>query len=735
MLLGRPGELVTREEIQQELWPSGTFVDFENGLNSAVNRLRDALGDSAEEPKFIETIPRRGYRFLAPVERVNGNVTPIVEAKPEPRLRRSERWFWATAFSVIAVVALTSSLAWRFYYSPKKTLNFGARDWVLISSFENRTGNPVLDGTVEYALEREVGNSQFVNVVSRERVGDALKLMRKPLETKIDAALGREICLRDGGIRALLTGRVEKLGTTYVLSTEVVNPANGVAVASLSEEDPADSQMATSVRRLSNRVRETLGEKASQIQQSNERLEKVTTPSLHALQLYTQAEQLMHSGEGQTAAAGLLKQALAEDPNFASAHLLLAYTYGNREGSCDSPKCSSQMHENARLEFERAFDLANATSDRERFFILASYYEAVKKDKPKAIEAYEALLRLYPDHFWAANNLVQTYLDVGQWDDAWRLSVHPADLRPDDLNWNEVAACGKYLAKDPNGAKPYMERARAVAAADPKGPALDDFVELLPIFYSWSKGDVSQAHEKLTQLARAEKGINPGSIAQFFWALGELAEADQLHQDNPFGLGMGAYIKGDLQAAKKTFRDADYPTYCGGCTMATVMARSGLWNRVEGSARKGPADSPGVEILKGEHALSLGRTKEGINLLEKAIDATHNFPNGAFFLGSETLARTYEKQGNPISALRVLQQASDAKGKAYTCFYGGGMTGAYWLRDELQLADLYRKMGRVPEAVKVEDELRKMLIYADTDHPILRELQKRNFVNTAVSSK
>jgi TolB-like protein/DNA-binding winged helix-turn-helix (wHTH) protein/Tfp pilus assembly protein PilF len=64
MLLARPGELVTREEIRQRLWPSGTFVDFDNGLNAAVNRLREALGDSAEHPKFIETLPRRGYRFI-----------------------------------------------------------------------------------------------------------------------------------------------------------------------------------------------------------------------------------------------------------------------------------------------------------------------------------------------------------------------------------------------------------------------------------------------------------------------------------------------------------------------------------------------------------------------------------------------------------------------------------------------------------------------------------------------
>ena len=70
MLLERPGEVLTREEISRELWPDGTFVDYEHGVNSAVNRLRDALGDKASNPRFVETLARRGYRFLAPVERI-----------------------------------------------------------------------------------------------------------------------------------------------------------------------------------------------------------------------------------------------------------------------------------------------------------------------------------------------------------------------------------------------------------------------------------------------------------------------------------------------------------------------------------------------------------------------------------------------------------------------------------------------------------------------------------------
>lgn len=72
LLLGRAGQLLTREEIARELWPDGTFVDYEHGMNSAVNRIREALGDTASSPRFVETLARRGYRFVAPVERIGG---------------------------------------------------------------------------------------------------------------------------------------------------------------------------------------------------------------------------------------------------------------------------------------------------------------------------------------------------------------------------------------------------------------------------------------------------------------------------------------------------------------------------------------------------------------------------------------------------------------------------------------------------------------------------------------
>src|SRR6201997_855901 len=80
VLLGRPGEVVTRDELRSQIWSADTFVDFDNSLNTAINKLREALGDSADSPRFIETLPRRGYRFIAPVAGDDGKAPVTVGA-------------------------------------------------------------------------------------------------------------------------------------------------------------------------------------------------------------------------------------------------------------------------------------------------------------------------------------------------------------------------------------------------------------------------------------------------------------------------------------------------------------------------------------------------------------------------------------------------------------------------------------------------------------------------------
>jgi Tol biopolymer transport system component/DNA-binding winged helix-turn-helix (wHTH) protein len=107
-LLRSPGEVVTREELQRSLWPADTFVDFELGLNTAVKKIRRALGDSAEHPRYIETLPRKGYRFIAPVETLRESPAVPTRRTPQPALRQSRRWIWLGVLASLAGIALVA---------------------------------------------------------------------------------------------------------------------------------------------------------------------------------------------------------------------------------------------------------------------------------------------------------------------------------------------------------------------------------------------------------------------------------------------------------------------------------------------------------------------------------------------------------------------------------------------------------------------------------------------------
>ena len=121
-LLEHPGEVVTREELRQKLWPADTFVDFDTGLNSAIKKLRDALSDSAEEPRYIETLPRRGYRFIAEVQNgdapaattaaIEENAPPVPPSEPaaKPRKRHSLALFAGAAALLVVFAAIAG---WR----------------------------------------------------------------------------------------------------------------------------------------------------------------------------------------------------------------------------------------------------------------------------------------------------------------------------------------------------------------------------------------------------------------------------------------------------------------------------------------------------------------------------------------------------------------------------------------------------------------------------------------------
>src|SRR5262249_54998151 len=158
------------------------------------------------------------------------DVNDAIEATtPRPMARANNRRTW---FLLAATLSLFTIGYGSFYRS--KTLHFPNRGWVLIAAFENRTGESILDGTIEAALRRELSESRFVSVLPEARIQDALWLMGKDKHTVLEPDVAREVALRDRNTALLLTGRVEKLGHTYLLSTSLVEPTTGALKRSLS---------------------------------------------------------------------------------------------------------------------------------------------------------------------------------------------------------------------------------------------------------------------------------------------------------------------------------------------------------------------------------------------------------------------------------------------------------------------------------------------------------------------
>ena len=393
-LVQHPGEVVTRDELRQRLWHSDTFVDFEYGLNAAVKRLREVLGDSADSPRYIETIPRRGYRFIA----------AVTEAPLPAGLEAKKNNLWKVAVPA-AVLLLAALIAGWLFYPWRQVRTLTDKDTIVLADIDNKTGNPVFDDTLKQGLSVQLEQSPFLALVSERRVNETLKLMGRPAGDRLTPEVTREVCQRTGS-KAMLTGSIAGLGNQYVIGLKAVNCNTGDTLAELQEQAAGKEAVLKALDAAAVSMRSKLGESLSSVEKYATPLEEATTPSLEALKAYSLGRKTEYA-KGGTAALPFFKRAVELDPNFAMAQVLMSVVHSDFNEAGRAAECA-----------RRAYELREKVSERERFKIDSRYYDAVTGELEKVVQNGELWQQTYPRDGESYKRLGLTYAKLGNWEKA-----------------------------------------------------------------------------------------------------------------------------------------------------------------------------------------------------------------------------------------------------------------------------------------------------------------------------
>ena len=422
LLLERAGEIVNREELRTRLWPENTFVEFDNSLNVAVRKLRDALRDDADEPRFIETVPRRGYRFLAPVSSTEGVQIPVLPPAPQsatPSLttgaspgsialgsrqrRRSPTWMYFCAVAVLLLLA--AAVAWRFYYLRRSRPVITSKDTIVIADFVNTTGEAVFDDSLKQGLDAGLHQSPFLNVVPRRAIEAILQQMGRGPDDRMTAHVAVEVCQRANS-KVEVQGSIQNLGNNYLIGLAAIRCDNGDAIVNEQVQAKRKEDVIAALGKAATQLRGRLGESLASIQKNQVPLELATTPSLDALKTYNQALSTWDS-KGDSASVPLFLKAIELDPGFATAYGALATVYHNLNES-----------ELARENTSKAYELRAHLPESERLSAEARYHLYVTGDLYKAAQIYE--LRIQNDQNLPGSlaNLGNIYTRMGRFDRA-----------------------------------------------------------------------------------------------------------------------------------------------------------------------------------------------------------------------------------------------------------------------------------------------------------------------------
>jgi len=738
MLLDRPGELITREELKQRLWPVDTFVDFEHSLNSAIKKLRQVLGDSADEPRYIETLPRRGYRFIGtlsspPVSTENsqvdlplpsGSVVTVASPTPPPMApvaiahasNKHLREWAAIAIVTMAIIgaAVFSKLSGHTRASLSDT------DWVLVSDFVNTTGDPIFDGSLKQATTVKLSESPYFNVMLDSKVRQTLQLMNRSPQDRVVPPMSREVCQR-AGAKVAVSGSIVAVGNKFAVSLDAENCLTGASLAHIAMPPQSRDQVLKTLGEVVSELRRSLGESLATLTKFDTPIEQATTPSLAALKAYTEGDGMRSQGK-EAESVPYYKMAVDLDPEFAIAYARLGAVSSNLQEVSNQAKY-----------LQLAFDRRGHISEREKFYIAAHYYVDVRGEFPKAIETYKLWTQTYVHDWVPFNNLSNEYVRIGDPQNA--ISAGQVALRLNPYHSLPYAALSEAYVRASRfpEAKAICERAIAekldgpmihrilyeVADAENDDHAMQRQVEWFadkPIktqildrqaLSVMRSGQVRKARElfRLSAEAALQQGLKGYADAAFI----DLAEAE-------------AYLGNSREALANLARSiALSPENKNGPDEAIVMAFVGDSSRAEAIVKKISASPPipvttavRLAAARAVDDLNHGDAKDAIEELRAVAPYDLSDDNGGLTFYCRGLA--YLKLGAAKEAAAEFQKVLDNPGVTKLTMF--------WPLSQLGLARAYASQGETAKSVTAYRQILTSWKNADPDLTVLKQAKK-----------
>jgi len=349
---------------------------------------------------------------------------------------------------------LLAAVAVGFYWYSQRGMKLSETDSILIGEFSNAAGDPVFDGTLREALGVSLAQSPSLNLVSVEKVREALRSMGRPADSLLLQELAPSLCQRLGAT-VYLTGSIVKADSGYSLRLDAGRCSTDDSGISTKSDAANRGEALHALGVAAADLRGKFGEEPDSLQKFDLPLERATTASLDALAAFTEGRRLARE-KGAIEAVPALKKAVELDPKFALAHSNLAVAYYN-------------LNQNALAadHIRQAFESADRQTVRDRLHITTLYYDLATGDVQKAIASYKEWVRLYPRDDIAKGNLSSEYFLIGDYEQAATLAQQALRLDPGSAAWYENLATAYIALQRLEEAQNIVELAFARKLDDP----------------------------------------------------------------------------------------------------------------------------------------------------------------------------------------------------------------------------------------------------------------------------